>query len=178
LPEDFLEPLYTDDQKARDYALITGLDRAELEAATEKLLCAYWPLLRSLAAVLVERKVVSGRRARQILFARCGRIGPGRGISPRPRPRGLKLPPCSAGRAPWAVCGNGRYLCACSTPLRGGVSYLLPMRSIVFCFGRWISPGYPLIPRVAFAASGTPPPHCSGSAGSSLLGSPPFRERR
>jgi hypothetical protein len=32
------------------------------------LLCAYWPLVRVLADVLVERKVVSGRHARQILF--------------------------------------------------------------------------------------------------------------
>jgi hypothetical protein len=32
------------------------------------LLSAHWPLVRSLADVLVERKVVSGRRARQILF--------------------------------------------------------------------------------------------------------------
>jgi hypothetical protein len=67
-PEDLKTPLYTDDQMAHDYALLGGLDRAELEAATEKLLCAYWPLVRRLARALVERKEVSGRRCRQILF--------------------------------------------------------------------------------------------------------------
>jgi hypothetical protein len=40
-PEDV--EIYTDDQMAHDYALLGGLDRAELEDATEKLLCAYWP---------------------------------------------------------------------------------------------------------------------------------------
>jgi len=39
-----------------------------LEAAAEKLLTAYWPLVRRLAQVLVERREISGRRARQILF--------------------------------------------------------------------------------------------------------------
>ena len=58
----------TDEQRARDYALLGGLNRAELEAATEKLISDHWPLVRALADVLVERKVVSGRRARQILF--------------------------------------------------------------------------------------------------------------
>jgi hypothetical protein len=67
-PEDLQTPLYTDDQMAHDYALLAGLDRAELEAATEKLLCAYWPLVRRLARALVERKEISGRRCRQILF--------------------------------------------------------------------------------------------------------------
>jgi hypothetical protein len=67
-PEDFQTPLYTDEQKARDFALLGGLDRAALEAATEKLLCAYWPLVRGLGQALVERKEISGRRCRQILF--------------------------------------------------------------------------------------------------------------
>ena len=67
-PEDLKTPLYTDDQMAHDYALLGGLNRAELEAATEKLLCAYWPLVRALARALVERKEISGRRCRQILF--------------------------------------------------------------------------------------------------------------
>jgi len=66
-PEDLKTPLYTDDQMAHDYALLGGLNRAALEAATE-LLCAYWPLVRRLARALVERKVVAGRRCRQILF--------------------------------------------------------------------------------------------------------------
>jgi hypothetical protein len=66
--EDLKTPLYTDDQMAHDYALLGGLNRAELEAATEKLLCVYWPLVRRLARALVERKEISGRRARQILF--------------------------------------------------------------------------------------------------------------
>ena len=67
-PEDLQTPLYTDDQMAHDYALLGGLNRAELEAATEKLLCAYWPPVRSLARALVERKEISARRCRQILF--------------------------------------------------------------------------------------------------------------
>jgi hypothetical protein len=67
-PEMLKTPLYTDEQKARDYAQLAGLDLAQVEAATEDLLSAHWPLVRSLADALVERKVVSGRRARQILF--------------------------------------------------------------------------------------------------------------
>jgi hypothetical protein len=67
-PEDFQTPLYTDDQRAHDYALLAGLNRAELEAATEKLLCAYWPMLRRLARALVERKEISGRGCRRLLF--------------------------------------------------------------------------------------------------------------
>lgn len=67
-PEDLQTPLYTDDQMAHDYALLGGLNRAELEAATEKLLCAYWPLVRRLARALVERKEISGQRCRRILF--------------------------------------------------------------------------------------------------------------
>jgi hypothetical protein len=61
-------PLVTDEQKARDYALLGGLNRAELAAVTEKLLADYWPVVRRLAQALVERKEISGRRARQILF--------------------------------------------------------------------------------------------------------------
>jgi len=51
-----------------DCALRGGLDLPELHAATEKLLCAYWPLVLRLARALVERKEISGRRCRQILF--------------------------------------------------------------------------------------------------------------
>ena len=68
-PEDLKTPWPSDDQTARDYSLLAGLDRAELEAATEKLLCAYWPLVRRLARALVERKEISGRRCRRLLFA-------------------------------------------------------------------------------------------------------------
>jgi len=67
-PELLTTPLYTDEQKAGDFAHLAGLDLAEMEAATEDLLSAHWPLVRVLADVLVERKVVSARRARQILF--------------------------------------------------------------------------------------------------------------
>jgi hypothetical protein len=67
-PEDLKTPLYTDDQMAHDYALLGGLNRAELEAATEKLLSAYWPLVRRLARALVERREIPARRCRQILF--------------------------------------------------------------------------------------------------------------
>jgi hypothetical protein len=65
-PEDV--EICTDDQKAHDYALLGGLNRAELEAATEKLLVCYWPLVRRLARALVERKEISGRRCRRLLF--------------------------------------------------------------------------------------------------------------
>jgi len=68
-PEDLKTPLYTDDQMAHDYALLGGLNRAELEDATEKLLCAYWPLVWRLARALVERKEISARGCRRILFA-------------------------------------------------------------------------------------------------------------
>lgn len=67
-PEMLQKPLYTDEQKARDYAQLAGLDLAQVEAATKELLSAHWPLVRSLADALVERKVLSARRARQILF--------------------------------------------------------------------------------------------------------------
>ena len=60
--------MVTDERKARDYAQIAGLDLAQVEAAAKDLLSAHWPLVRMLAEALVERKVVSGRRARQILF--------------------------------------------------------------------------------------------------------------
>ena len=66
-PED-VDPWPSDEQKAHDYSLLAGFDRAELEAATEKLLCAYWPLVRRLARALVERKVISGRHCRRILI--------------------------------------------------------------------------------------------------------------
>lgn len=67
-PQDFQTPLYTDQQRAHDYALLGGLDRAALEATTEKLLCAYWPLVRCLGQALLEPKVLNARRCRQILF--------------------------------------------------------------------------------------------------------------
>jgi hypothetical protein len=68
-PEDLKTPWPSDDQTARDYSLLAGLDRAALEAATEKLLVAYWPLVRRLARALVERKEISARGCRPILFA-------------------------------------------------------------------------------------------------------------
>jgi hypothetical protein len=67
-PEMLRTPLCTDEQRADDFAQLAGLDLAQVEAATEKLISDHWPLVRALADVLVERKVVSGRRARQILF--------------------------------------------------------------------------------------------------------------
>jgi hypothetical protein len=68
-PEILQKPVITDEQKAQDFAQLAGLDLAQVEAATEKLISDHWPLVRALADALVERKVVSGRRARQILFA-------------------------------------------------------------------------------------------------------------
>jgi hypothetical protein len=67
-PELLKTPLVTDERKAQDFAQLAGLDLTQVEAATEKLISDHWPLVRVLADVLVERKVVSGRRARQILF--------------------------------------------------------------------------------------------------------------
>ena len=67
-PERLKAPPVTDEQRAHDFAQLAGLVLAQVEAAAEKLLSAHWPLVRALADVLVERKVVSGRRARQILF--------------------------------------------------------------------------------------------------------------
>jgi len=67
-PEMLEKPWPTDEQRAHDFALLGGLDLPELEAATEKLLCAYWPLVRRLAQALVVRKEVSRRRAGQILL--------------------------------------------------------------------------------------------------------------
>jgi len=69
-PEILQKPVITDERKADDFARLAGLDLAQVEAATEELLKlnAHWPLVRALAEALVERKVVSGRRARRILF--------------------------------------------------------------------------------------------------------------
>lgn len=62
------KPSYTDEKKSKDYAMLANLDLAEVEAATQELLSAHWPLVRRLADALVERKEISGRRCRQILF--------------------------------------------------------------------------------------------------------------
>ena len=62
------QALVTDEQRAQDFALLGGFDLAEIEAATEKLLSDHSPMVRRLADVLVERKVLSGRRARQFLY--------------------------------------------------------------------------------------------------------------
>jgi len=67
-PEMLKKPSYTDEQKSNDYAMLANLDLSEVEAAAEELLAAHWPLVRRLADALVERKEISGRRCRQILF--------------------------------------------------------------------------------------------------------------
>jgi hypothetical protein len=67
-PEDFKEPPTTDEQMASGLAHLGGLDRAQIEASTEALLADHWPLVRRLADVLVERKVISARRARRLLY--------------------------------------------------------------------------------------------------------------
>jgi len=67
-PELLKTPSCTDEKKSRDYAMLANLDLAEVEAATQELLSAHWPLVRRLADALVERKEISGRRCRQILF--------------------------------------------------------------------------------------------------------------
>ena len=43
--------------------------QAALEAATEKLLWEYWPLVRRLARALVEHKEISARSCRRLLLA-------------------------------------------------------------------------------------------------------------
>jgi hypothetical protein len=67
-PEELKKPCPIDKQKAKDYAFLGGLDLAEVEAEADKLLCAYWPLVRRLAQALVERREISGRCIRQILL--------------------------------------------------------------------------------------------------------------
>ena len=67
-PEDFQKPPTTDEQKAKDYAYLGGFDLSEIEAATGQLLIDYWPLVRRLADVLLERKVLSGRSVRSLLY--------------------------------------------------------------------------------------------------------------
>jgi len=67
-PEDFKEPPTTDEQMAAGLAHLGGLDRAQIEATTEALLSEHWPLVRRLADVLVECKVISARRARRLLY--------------------------------------------------------------------------------------------------------------
>jgi uncharacterized membrane protein YfbV (UPF0208 family) len=53
---------------AKDYAYLGGFDLAQIEAATGQLLIDHWPLVRRLADVLVERKVMSGRSVRSLLY--------------------------------------------------------------------------------------------------------------
>jgi len=68
IPETLKKHSYTAEEKSKDYAMLANLDLAQVEAITEELLSAHWPLVRRLADALVERKEISGRRCRQILF--------------------------------------------------------------------------------------------------------------
>lgn len=68
VPEDFQKLPVTDEKKAKDYAYLGGFDLSEIEAATGQLLIDHWPLVRRLADVLLERKVISGRSARSLLY--------------------------------------------------------------------------------------------------------------
>lgn len=67
-PEDLKEPWPTDARMAQGLAFLGGLDLASVEAATEALLADHWPLVRRLADALLERKVISARRARRLLY--------------------------------------------------------------------------------------------------------------
>jgi hypothetical protein len=67
-PEDLKAPHPTDEKMAKDYAYLGGFDLAQIEAATGQLLFAQWPLVRCLADVLLERKVMSGRCVRSLLY--------------------------------------------------------------------------------------------------------------
>lgn len=62
------KPPLTDDQISSDYASLAGIELASLETIAQELLAEYWPLVRALAARLVERREIPARRARQILF--------------------------------------------------------------------------------------------------------------
>jgi hypothetical protein len=66
-PEDFKRSHPTDEKMAKDYAYLGDFDLSEIEAATGQLLIDHWPLVRRLADVLLERKVMSGRCARSLL---------------------------------------------------------------------------------------------------------------
>jgi hypothetical protein len=100
-PEDLKTPLYTDDQMAHDYSLLGGLNRAELEAATEKLLCAYWPLVRRLARARSSARRSPGAVAGGCCCARCGRICAARAPS-RKRIAAISRPGARNFAAPWA----------------------------------------------------------------------------
>ena len=67
-PEDFKEPPTTDEQMASGLAHLGGLDRVQIEASTEALLADHWPLVRRLADVLLERKELSARCTRRLLY--------------------------------------------------------------------------------------------------------------
>jgi hypothetical protein len=67
-PEDFQKPPESDERRAKDYAYLGGFDLSEIEAATGQLLIDHWPLVRRLADVLLERKVMSGRSVRSLLY--------------------------------------------------------------------------------------------------------------
>ena len=118
-PEDLKTPLYTDDQMAHDYALLGGLNRAELEDATEKLLCVLLALGAApgagagraqgdLRAALPADSVPRAAQGSAPLTYRRGEgppqsAGLGRGISPRLGPGGATLPACAGGHATWVV---------------------------------------------------------------------------
>ena len=67
-PEDLKEPWPSDEQMAASLASLGGLDRMQIEVSTEALLSEHWPLVRRLADVLVELKVISARRTRRLLY--------------------------------------------------------------------------------------------------------------
>lgn len=67
-PEDFQKPPTTDEQRTKDYAYLCDVDLAVIEEATSQLLIDHWPLVRCLADVLLERKVMSGRSVRSLLY--------------------------------------------------------------------------------------------------------------
>jgi hypothetical protein len=67
-PIELETPSRSDAEVSSDYARLAGVELSRVETAALELLAEYWPLVRALAARLVERKVISGRRTRQILF--------------------------------------------------------------------------------------------------------------
>jgi len=67
-PIELETPSRSDAEVSSDYARLARVELSRVETAALELLAEYWPLVRALAARLVERKVISGRRTRQVLF--------------------------------------------------------------------------------------------------------------
>jgi len=61
-------PIQPDREIADSFGCVAAVDVSEIERATRTTIADHWPMVRRLADELIERKVLSGRRARQILY--------------------------------------------------------------------------------------------------------------